>query len=83
MLGNIDGRSFLMGFLAAGVLGLVLSRLSVVRRAYKGYTGTRAFVDVGRSPQKAGTACLVTVVKSIVYVGVALALAYLVVRYVL
>jgi len=82
-VGNIDGRSFVIGFIAAGLLGLVFSRLSLIRRTYKGYTGKKALVDVGRSPQKAGAACLTTVVKSIVIVVAALALAYLVVRYVL
>lgn len=83
MLDNIDGRSFLVGFMVAGLVGLVVSRLSLIRRSYKGYTGNRAFVNVGRSPQKAGTTCLVTVVKSIVYVGLGVGLFYVLLRYVL
>jgi hypothetical protein len=81
VLDNIDGRSFVIGFMVAGLVGLVASRLSLVRRTYKGYTGKKALVDVGRSPQKAGTACLVTVVKSIVIVAAALVFAYVLLRY--
>ncbi len=83
MLDSIDGRSFLVGFMTAGLVGLALGRLSLIRRSYKAYTGTRAFVDIGRSPQKAGVTCLVTVVKSIVYVGLGVGFFYVLLRYLL